>query len=235
MDLRTKLLLGIGLAFVLAFTLVAVFSVISMQASYRSLEDYEVRHAVTTTQNAMETDMKNSYSTVRDYSAWTETYRFAQGENPGWVAENMGTDFFSRFALDRVLVFDRAGRLIFSMQYNTSSREVEPVPDTLVTEIRNFSEAQGIISSENGSYGILDTSSGPLLIASHPILTDTYRAGGGKRPPRPQARRQLSCRALRAAGLCHHCPFLPGTAGQRLVRRCRIPIRVRESCGNPGG
>ena len=151
MDLRTKLLLGIGLAFVIAFTLVAVFSVISMQASYRSLEDYEVRHAVTTTLNAMETDMKNSYSTVRDYSAWTETYRFAQGENPDWITENMGTDFFSRFALDHVLVFDRAGRLIFSMQYNSSSREVEPVPDTLVTEIRNFSEAQGIISSENGS------------------------------------------------------------------------------------
>jgi PAS domain S-box-containing protein len=174
MDLRSKLLLGIGLAFIVAFTMVAVFSVISMQASYRALEDYEVRHAVGTTMSAMETDMKNTYSTARDYSAWTATYRFAQGENPGWIEENMGEDFFSRFTLDHVLVFDRTGRLLFSMQYNTSSREIEPVPETLATEIRNLSEAEGILARENGSYGILDTADGPLLIASHPILTDTY-------------------------------------------------------------
>lgn len=174
MDLRTKLLLGIGLALVITFTLVAAFSVISMQASYRALENYEVQHAVATTQNAIRTDMENTFSTARDYSAWTATYNFAQGDNPGWVDENMGADFFSRFTMDHILIFDRTGRLIFSSEYNATSGEVEPVPEDLVDEIRTLSRERKLLSGENGTYGIIDTTNGPLLIASHVILTDNY-------------------------------------------------------------
>ncbi|MDD1694952.1 MAG: PAS domain S-box protein, partial [Methanoregula sp.] len=174
MDLRKKLLLGIGIALIVTFSLVALFSAISMQDSYQALENFDVEHAARTTMNVMTTDMKNTYSTARDYSAWTATYKFAKGENPGWIDENMGADFFSRFTMDDVLIFNQSGQLIFSMQYNTSSRRIEPVADTLVPEIRNLSETPEILSEESGRYGILNTSAGPILVASHPILMDDY-------------------------------------------------------------
>jgi len=97
MDLRTKLLLGIGIALIFAFSLVALFSAISMEASYKKLEAIEMEDAAATARSAIETDLKSGFSTARDYSVWSATYQFIEGENPGWLAENMGADFFSRF------------------------------------------------------------------------------------------------------------------------------------------
>lgn len=174
MDLRTKLLLGIGIALIAAFTLVALFSAISMQTSYLALEKVNTEGSVKTTMNALETDMKSAYSTTRDYSAWTETYRFAHGENPDWIRENMGADFFSRFPMDRVLIFNSTGYLIFSMQFNDTTLEIEPAPGIFIDDIGKFNMAVEAIRSERGSFGILEAATGPVLIASHPILTDDY-------------------------------------------------------------
>ena len=174
MDLRTKLLLGVGIALIAAFTLVALFSAISMEASYEKLERLDMERSVATTMNALETDMKNTYSTARDYSAWTDTYRFVNGENPDWIRENMGPDFFSRFSMDHVLIFNRTGHLIFSMQFNDSALQIEPAPGILIDDIGKFNMAMEAIRSEKGSYGILESSTGPVLISSHPILTDDY-------------------------------------------------------------
>lgn len=174
MNLRTKLLLGIGIALIAAFSLVALFSAISMQDSYRALENMDMETSVTTTMNTLETDMENSYSTARDYSAWNATYRYAKGENPDWIRENMGPDFFSRFSMDQVLIFNRTGSLIFSMQFNDSALQIEPAPGILIDDVEKFNMALNAIKSETGSYGILESSTGPVLISSHPILTDDY-------------------------------------------------------------
>lgn len=175
MNLRTKLLLGIGIALVVAFALVAAFSAISMQSSYQALEEYEAEHAVGSALNAMDTDMKMVYSTARDYSAWTDTYRYALGSNPGWSDQNMGTDFFSRFSIDYVFVCDTSGRLLYTTQYNASSQELEPVPDALTADITDHIRATNFTGTENGTVGIIDTPEGPVFIASHPILTDDFK------------------------------------------------------------
>ena len=172
MDLRTKLLLGIGIALIFAFSLVALFSAISMEASYKKLEAIEMEDAAATARSAIETDLKSGFSTARDYSVWSATYQFIEGENPGWLAENMGADFFSRFPQDRVLIFNRTGGLIFSMQYNDTILQVEPASDIYINDVDRFSTAMKTIRSQNGSYGILEASTGPVIFASHPILMD---------------------------------------------------------------
>jgi len=175
MDLRTKLLLGIGIALIFAFSLVALFSAVSMEASYKKLETIEMEDAVATAHNAIETDLKSSYSTVRDYSVWSDTYQFMEGENPEWLHENMGADFFSRFPLDRVLIFNRTGSLLFSMQYNDTALMIEPASGTYVNDMDRFNMAMSSLRSQNGSYGILEASTGPVIFASHPILMDDAR------------------------------------------------------------
>lgn len=175
MDLRTKLLLGIGIALVAAFTLVALFSAISMEASYEKLERLDMEKTVEATMNDLTTDMKSTYSTARDYSAWTATYRFAEGKNPDWVRENMGPDFFSRFAMDRVLIFNSTGSLIFSMEFNDTSLNIEPASGIYIEDVERFNMAVNTIRSQNGTFGVLEASTGPALIAAHPILTDNYQ------------------------------------------------------------
>ncbi|PKL58327.1 MAG: hypothetical protein CVV34_02855, partial [Methanomicrobiales archaeon HGW-Methanomicrobiales-5] len=154
MNLRTKVLVGIGVALIVAFTLVAVFSYLSMEQSYNMLETQEVSRALESTTSTFESDMKHTYSINRDYAVWSATCRFARGQNPGWVDQNMDDDFFTRFDVDYVLVFNRSDQVVFARGYNYSSQMFETVPESLVSDIRNKNVVENIFNSTVGTYGV---------------------------------------------------------------------------------
>ncbi len=179
MNLRTKLLLGIGIALIVTFAIVAVFSVLSMEKSYQALEEKEVITTVERAQSSLGIDKKNLRSVTRDYAAWTETLEFAGGKNPGWVETNTGNDFFERFGIQGILVFDTSGNLILSKGYNRTLHDSEPVPDSLAREIVARIDLDAIEDSSDGNYTILETGAGPLIVSSHPILTDVFEGPAG--------------------------------------------------------
>lgn len=179
MNLRTKLLLGIGIALIVTYAIVAVFSLVSMENSYRTLEEKDVITSVQRAQSSLTTDERNMRSVTRDYAAWTDTYRFAEREYPGWIETNMGNDFFVRFGLQGALVLDRSGNLLYAKGYNAELKESEEIPKALVMDIQNFSTASEILNSSEGTYTILESPYGPpLLISSHPILKDNFEGPG---------------------------------------------------------
>lgn len=179
MNLRTKLLLGIGIALIVTFALVAAFSVITMEESYRTIEEKEVITTVQRAQSSLNTDQKNLRSVTRDYAVWTETLLFAQGQNPDWIETNTGNDFFERFGIQGVLVFNTSGELVFSKGYNASLQVNEDLPELLTTEIRDLIDPSALLESDEGSYTILDSTSGPVIVSSHPILADTFEGPAG--------------------------------------------------------
>ena len=172
MNLRMKLLLGIGIALMVTFTLVAVFSYLSMEQSYRTLEKQEIQNSLESTLSSLESDMKHTYSINRDYAAWTDTYQFANDQNPGWVDQNTGSDFFTRFDIDYVLLFNGSGTFVFGRGYNASSQMIERVPAPLERNIHDLNRAENNVTSTEGSYGILDSSAGLFTFSSHPVLND---------------------------------------------------------------
>ncbi len=179
MNLRTKLLLGIGIALIATFAMVAAFSVIAMEESYRTIEEKEVITTVQRAQSSLNTDQRNLQSVTRDYAAWTETLLFAQGQNPDWIGTNTGNDFFERFGIQGVLVFNTTKELVFSKGYNSSLHVNEELPESLITEIRDLIDPSAILESEEGTYTILDTTRGPVIVSSHPILTDAFEGPAG--------------------------------------------------------
>jgi PAS domain S-box-containing protein len=175
MNLRTKLLLGIGIALIVTFALVAVFLVISMEESYRTLEEKEVMTTVTRAESSLATDEKNLRSITRDYAAWTDTYNFAQGKNPDWIATNTRNDFFERFNIQGVLVFNRSAEPVFTKGYNATLSDSEEIPASLVPEIQAMIRSDvAILNTSEGTYRILDSAAGPIIVSSHPILTDNF-------------------------------------------------------------
>jgi PAS domain S-box-containing protein len=172
-NLRSKLLLGIGIALIVTFTLVALFSYISMVQSFRTLEDQEVQRAVESTVSLLNADIKHTYSIGRDYAVWSETYRFVQGENPGWIDQNMGDDFFTRFLINYVLVYNTSNQFVYGKGYNVSSKADVPVPVSLLRDA-HFLNSVGGSSPATGTSGIIDTPDGLFIIASHPVLRDNF-------------------------------------------------------------
>jgi PAS domain S-box-containing protein len=178
MNLRVKLLLGIGIALIVTFALMAVFSVMTMEESYRSLEEKDIVTTLGHAGSSLVTDQKSMQSVTRDYSVWTDTYRFARGENPAWVEINTDNDFFERFNLQGVLVFNRTGGLVLAKGYNARLRDREDIPESLVAQIRDLSTSEKIPDSSEGHYLILDTPRGPVGVSSHPILKDDFGGPG---------------------------------------------------------
>ncbi|NMB78981.1 MAG: hypothetical protein GYA23_07785, partial [Methanomicrobiales archaeon] len=174
MNLRTKLLLGIGIALIVTFAVVAIFSIISMESSYRALEEKEVITTVQRAQSSLTTDQKNMQSVTRDYAAWTDTYHFARGEYSEWIATNMGNDFFERFNLQGVIVLNQSGDLVFSKGYDPEKKQGTILPGDLILKVQKTSRETGILSSSEGHYQVITDASGPLVLSSHPILTDTF-------------------------------------------------------------
>ena len=173
MNLRRKLLFGIGIALIVTFTLVAVFSYFSMEQSYRMLENQEVHRAVNTSVNSLNGDMENTYSIARDYAVWSETYHFAQGQNPDWIAQNTGDDFFKRFSIDDLLVFNGSDQVIYGKGFNLTTAVAAPPPPSLAADTWKLNSA-GNTSATSGVYGLLDGSDGTFIVASHPILQDNF-------------------------------------------------------------
>ena len=178
MKLRSKLLLGIGFALIITFTLVAGFSYLSLEQSFHMLEDQDVLKNTDSAAGFLNTDIKNAYSISRDYAVWSETYRFVQDQNPGWIDQNMGDDFFTRFNIDYVLVFNRSDQFVYGSGYNFSSRASMPVPPSLVNDTRGLNSA-GDNTTVAGTFGIIESTDGLFIVASHPVLKDNFEGPAG--------------------------------------------------------
>ncbi len=175
MNLRSKLLLGIGIALIITFTLVAIFSYISLEQSYRTLENQEVQREIENRVSSLSNDMKNTHSINSEYSTRSDTYQFAQGKNQAWINQNTDNAFFTRFDIDYVLVFNPSNQLVFGKGYNASSLQIEPVPPSLVSDMQDLNIAENIFTSTEGKYGIFKSPSGLFIISSHPVMNDTFK------------------------------------------------------------
>lgn len=174
MNLRKKILIGIGLALVVTFLIVALFSIISMEESYRALENREVITTVTRAESSLDNDQRNLQSVTRDYAAWNDTYLFAAGQNPGWEEVNTADDFFSKFNVYGAIVLSREGDAVLARSYDFDRGEMGELDPALIAQIRRIGIVRDIHHARDGYYTILDTPEGPVIISSHPILTNTY-------------------------------------------------------------
>lgn len=178
MNLRKKLLLGIGIALIVTFALVAIFSYISMEKSFRQLEQEDVTANIIQAEKALLTDYQSLQSTTRDYAAWTDTYRFVTGENPDWGTVNLQDDFFARFNIQGAVVTDANGSPVVTHGFDATTGTAQDLPASLVQEIQAISIAYNIHNTTSASFLILDTPEGAVIVSSHPVLTDNFAGEG---------------------------------------------------------
>ena len=206
MNLRTKLLLGIGIALVVTFAIVAVISVITMEESYRILEEKDVITTASRAGSSILTDEKNLRSVTRDYAAWTDTLRFVKGENDEWVETNTGDDFFNRFGIQGLIVLDTQGRSVFTKGYDAEMETSTDLAPGLLAVVQQTARAHNITGLTDGELIILESGGTLWMVSSHPILTDNFEgpaAGSLHHARKIDARysADLSARTGRSVGI----------------------------------
>lgn len=147
-------------------------------------------------------EIDNLTTTAGDWGRWDELYDFAAGTNPGFVASDLGDVVVDRLAVDLALFVAPDGSVI----HRTLAPDLAGAgrhPEAAV--VRAFRAAAGAAPELRPAAvaGLLDSDSGPLVLAAHPI---TRTDGSG-----PSPGTLVLARRLDATRLSTELSVLPST------------------------
>jgi PAS domain S-box-containing protein len=144
---------------------------------FARLEDKDARTQVQRAVNEINNAIKSVELVVRDWAPWDETYRFAQGDNPSFVADNLSAEAFANLNLQFIAVYNERTQLVYQQFFNPGEKRLSPADPDVAAAIA----AAGPLSSMSGAdphahvAGLLTTSSGQtLMVAAAPIVTSTF-------------------------------------------------------------
>jgi signal transduction histidine kinase len=108
---------------------------------------------------------------AHDWSAWDDTYNFVQNVNPEYITSNLGNTTFTNIKLNLLYIFRLDGSLVLSRLLNLETEKEMGLPELPPTSLASNHPLLHHPGMDSSISGILKTAHGPLLIASHPIIT----------------------------------------------------------------
>ncbi len=116
---------------------------------------------------AIQADADSVRTIVLDWSQWNGLHDYALGRNPKFAGEELNAVGLDRLKLDAIQVIGPDGRLVSeNLRAGLSGPDGQPTPD-IGTEIRLAVKPE---KPGDPLSGWLNTSIGPLIVASRPIL-----------------------------------------------------------------
>lgn len=172
---RTSILILISISiFVVVAGLLSFFWLVSL-TSYNTIEHGEINNTLEYLQIGIQAQEHDIISKSRDYAWWDDTYKFIQGEYPGYPEDNFNTHSLNNLNIHLVAMLDTDQTVLFETGYEPQTDTLYPlmIPPDIIRSL--------IISEENQTRTALYThNSTPFLLCSVPILfTDISGPVGG--------------------------------------------------------
>ena len=134
-------------------------------------------------------------SLASDWAGWDEAYTFMESRDGDFVRSNLTDSSFIRLKLNFILYLDSGGNIAAGKGFDLAKQEEALVPQSLT---EHLAPGRTLLK---GATGVLLLPEGPLLVASHPVLTS--REQGPSRGTLVMARRLDSVQVRRLAELTH--------------------------------
>jgi diguanylate cyclase (GGDEF)-like protein len=118
---------------------------------------------------------------TRDWAAWEETWRYVQGDNPGYAAENLSDETFRSLDIHAMALLDAAGRLVWARVIDPSTHDEIGLAE-FSTEAFASNNPLAWGAHTQGPYagavrsGFMRTAAGIMAYASCPVLRN-YEEG----------------------------------------------------------
>lgn len=147
----------------------AAVRVILLQNFAQLEEDRALINAVRL-QNAFSSEIARLNDAATDYSTWDETYQFVEGRNPNYVKAQLYDSIFSSQKINAIAIKNQSGKLLVQKGVDFYTfRKINPPLEFLKYTASGVSSSSG---SGQGKkiLGVLSSSTGPMLVSSHPIL-----------------------------------------------------------------
>lgn len=171
MSLRWKVILLVSAVFVLNMGVMLLVQQRVLFPSFVELERTEAATNVRRCTEGIQRELEHLAILCGDWGAWTDTYEYVQGRNSRFADVNLVLESFTNNKLDLICIYDSDSRLVWGEVRDPSTYEIVSVPPFSSRELDPQHPLVRFPEIHSEVRGVLLTERGPLLIASHPIIT----------------------------------------------------------------
>jgi len=179
MTLRLKIFLVVSaiLAGLLLVQLLIANQVLKI--GFDQAEQKEVHQITREFRRSLAEQLNHLKVLTSDWSIWDDAYQFMQDRNPRFVEANLPDNTMAEMQLSLLLLVNPAGEIVAGKAFDQDTLREIPLPTDLQAHLAPGKPLLQHQDPKAHHVGLLPLASGPMLIASRPIVTSH---GGG--PPR---------------------------------------------------
>ena len=170
MTLWKKTLLGIALSVGLLAVSLYVIQRYLVLTSFTALEQQYARGDVQRAVRALDVEMQRVDAVARDWAAWDDTYQFVQDGNEAYRRSNLGDQTFHDIGINLLLIADSSAQVVWSKALDLTTGEALLLPELSQQALQPDHSLLQHPGPDSRSVGIELLGSGPMIIASRPIL-----------------------------------------------------------------
>ncbi len=172
MDIRRKTLLALGITFVVLLCIIAGVSVFLYVDQLGRLEQQVANKEVTEVIGAISNEKDDLSKTLHDWSYWDETYKFALDQNPDYIIQNLNETSLSALGVHLFMVTDPKGNIIYGKILDPLTGRETTFPEHFNQFLPPGHPFLNFTSLSGTNTGILLLPTGPMMIASSPVLNN---------------------------------------------------------------
>ncbi|MGZ4846226.1 MAG: PAS domain S-box protein [Halobacteriota archaeon] len=171
MRLQNKMIAIVGSITLISLFLWIFIAQSLVMGSYQQLERDNVQEALDRMHYSLDRSLNDMNASVRDYAVWDDTYSFIADNNTNYVETNLVASTFENLNLNVMLFENADGTIVLAKAYDLVNGSFVEPPSDLSQLASTTSPLFFRNESATMSVGVVNTTNGPLLVASQPILT----------------------------------------------------------------
>jgi signal transduction histidine kinase len=141
-----------------------------IRPGFESLERQDALKDLNRCQAAIQREVDALNLLCLDWSAWDDSYKFAQDRNADYLKANVTDTIHSTTELNLLLIYNTSGRLLAGSAYDLEAKKPISLPEfpAIMSENHYLLSHRSV---DGAASGLVLTARGPMLISSRPILT----------------------------------------------------------------
>ncbi len=120
-------------------------------------------------------DLRALETFTREYSSWTETYRYARGENPEFAGTDLHPANWEPSQINLMAVFNRNGELLYAWMRNPFNGRLLDIREELPFELDGEGPTWPDLEILRNARGLIKTPTGLMQAVAEPILDSASR------------------------------------------------------------
>lgn len=171
MKLSIKVLLILACLLVINLALGYYIQHQALLPRFSALEQEDAHDNIQRCLDALKRELHHLNLFISDWAAWDDTYAYVREPSEKYIKANLEDATFQNSKLNLVGIYDLSSRLVWGEMYDFLNEKQITIPGFLESTLPEMETLFSHSDVSSSIEGMLQTSRGPLLLVSRPIVT----------------------------------------------------------------